>query len=249
MSYDQGGIVQDSGACDLAALALAGGATVGLVRVIDRPGPHVVTLRYDQPGQAYGPGVFSDPALMQPFGYVRVREGRTRAEQTWDYTREYYVLRDWTLQVTGTTLDISIVVPEGLTGPFFPATLSAWLSHGPAAEHEWSGQLVIGASLAGLQSAINVDGFDASVPRGATSLYVTVPTQGQTGAPFGAFPATLDVYQLDSYGNAIQVNRVTQAEKVAQLVCLAPLTRFVGVVDTTAAIALGSLPVTWRTHG
>lgn len=245
------GIIQDSGNVDVAQLAAANGGVVGLVRVIGAPGPHVVTVRYDVPGQNYGAGVFSDPLLAQPFGFVRVREGRTRAEQTWDFTREYFVLRDWTVQVVGDTLDVSVVVPDGLTGPFLPAQVSAWLSKGPLAEHEWSGRLSIVNSLANLQAEINVNGVDASVPRGATSFRVSVPSQGRTGAPFGPFPATLDIYQLDTYGNALQVNQVTQAWKGEQLVCLLPLTRFVGVVDTTAVgpILSGELPIVWRTHG
>ncbi len=245
------GIIQDSGVADVAALAAADGGVVGLVRVIGEPGPHVVTVRYDIPGQNYGAAVFSDPAFNQPFGYVRVREGRTRAAQTWDFTREYFVLRDWTIQCVGDTLDVSIVVPPGLTAPFFDAQVSAWLSKGPLAEHEWSGRLSIVDTFANLQAEINVNGVDASVPRGATSFTCSVPTIGRTGAPVGPFPAALSIYQLDTYGNALQVNVVTQAEKAPQLVCLLPLTRFVGVVDTTVVgpILSGELAITWRTHG
>jgi len=242
-------IVQDSGSVDLSALAASGGGSVGCVLIQDDPGPWAISARYDVLGQVYGPGVFLDPALAQPFAFVQIREGRGRAQQTWSFTREYFILRDFSAQLIAASLDVTIVVPSGLIGPFAPVTMQVWAVKGPTCEHEFSGRLIVAGSLALLQSSINVTGVDASVPRGSTSMRITVPTSGDTGAPFGPFPALLDVYQLDQFGNPIQINSISQAERVEQLVCLSPLCFFVGVVDPTAAITLGSIPCTWRTHG
>lgn len=245
-------VVQDSGSVDLAPVALAGGGSMGVVRIDDdgkdHGGPWVINTRYLYPGQNYGAGVFLSGALAQPFCFVRVREGRSRALHSWDYQREYYVLRDLCIPTSSPGLDVSVIVPAGLTGPFAQTRFVAWVGRGPAVAHEWSGRLWLANTLAALQTLINVDGLDASIPRGATSFWTTVPTVGDTGAPIGAFPTPVDLYQLDAYGATLQVNRVIQATTQRQYVALSPLARFVGAVDPAGVVHAGSLPISWVIH-
>jgi hypothetical protein len=244
-------VVQDSADIDIAAMAAGDGGSQGLIRIDDdgkEVGPWVIHCRFVYPGQQYGKGVFLSGALQQPFCFVRVREGRGRSVHTWDYQREYYILRDLVIPSSANGIDVSINVPDGLTGPFAQCRFRAWVSRGPAVSHEWSGRLFVAQNLAGLQTLINVDGFDASIPRGATSFWTTVPTVGDTGAPIGPFPTPVDVYQLDAYGATLQVNRVDVATKPREFIALSPLARFVGAIDPAGVVVTGTLPIAWSIH-
>jgi hypothetical protein len=242
-------IIQDSAAVDVSTVAATQGPTaeVGVIRITQVPGPWIVRVRTQWPTPDAGPGTFV-PGLGMPNTYVRVIEGRTRANARFQSAGMANLTRDWAYQSNAESLDVAVVVSRinpPPVGGWPKVIIQAWAERGTLAPFTVASNAVCYPTLALLQGAINAGTVDASLPPWATACEVTLPNEVY-GLPPIAVPAALEFVQLASYGGLLVRTPVGGLGRSCTVIPLNPATRYAAFVDPAGVAAFFGLPVLWR---
>jgi hypothetical protein len=240
------GVFQDSGVVNLKAVTgTVGGAPaeIGVVRIMEEAGPWILRAKMVWPAPPVGKGTFSPPGGI-PSCYLKITEGRNRAQTTWETDHQAPIARDFAYQSSGHTLDVScVVLRPGFNPNLRSVVLHVWAERGTLAAFEACTLMSEFTSLAVAQNAINVLGYDASIPAFATSAEITLPTVAQ-----GPIPAALDFVQLFPDGSLACSTPVTNVNRPFTKIPLATYARYAVLIDPAGGVGHAGIPVNWKIH-
>jgi hypothetical protein len=207
------------------------------VRVEDEPGPWILSVRLAFPDNALnflGAGGYPLPTL-------RIREGRNRALDNWEWPISAGIGRSYSWQLNCHSLDVGVQLAT------FPAAaervqLAAWVTRGTLAEQGMSGTAQSAASTAVLEGLIATSAVDARIPPDTSHVIIT-----ETSTVTGIATGNAEVAQWSPTGLLLCEHDVAQPANGASRIPIDPRARFLGI--TGAAAAPLRYPVTWVRHG